>query len=117
MSARLVSLSGYSNITLSAVLTVVGRDRKCDARIDSSRVSRRHCCLALDLDALVVRDLSSTNGTYINGDRVADGRLRPGDELRIAHLPYRFEIISDVSIDETHVLLTGSSNETVPDLI
>lgn len=115
MPARLISLSGYPNIPLVAVLTVVGRDRDCDARVSSSRVSRRHCCLGLDQDALIVRDLSSTNGTYINGDRVVDGQLRPGDELMIAHLRYRFEFTGDAALEDTAVSPAGSSRETVPD--
>jgi pSer/pThr/pTyr-binding forkhead associated (FHA) protein len=40
---------------------------------------------------VVVRDLGSTNGTWINGLRVAEGRLRPGDELAIAGVRYRLE--------------------------
>jgi pSer/pThr/pTyr-binding forkhead associated (FHA) protein len=40
---------------------------------------------------VVVRDLGSTNGTRINGERVEVGRLRPGDELSIAHYRYRLE--------------------------
>jgi pSer/pThr/pTyr-binding forkhead associated (FHA) protein len=39
----------------------------------------------------VVRDLGSTNGIRVNGMRVKTGRLRPGDELSIAHIRYRLE--------------------------
>ena len=39
----------------------------------------------------VVRDLGSTNGIRINGQRVESGRVRPGDELSIAHIRYRLE--------------------------
>jgi pSer/pThr/pTyr-binding forkhead associated (FHA) protein len=41
--------------------------------------------------AVVVRDLGSTNGVWINGERVEFGQLRPGDELSIAHFRYRLE--------------------------
>ena len=44
-----------------------------------------------DKDEVVVRDLGSTNGIRINGERVERGRLRPGDELSIAHIRYRLE--------------------------
>ena len=71
------------------MLTVVGRDQGCDVRLDSSRVSRRHCCLALDGDEVLVRDLGSTNGVSINGLRVEVGVLRQGDLLGIAHLRFR----------------------------
>jgi pSer/pThr/pTyr-binding forkhead associated (FHA) protein len=42
-------------------------------------------------DQVVVRDLGSTNGIRINGMRVETGRLKPGDELAIAHIRYRLE--------------------------
>jgi len=42
-------------------------------------------------DQVLVRDLGSTNGIWINGMRVQTGRLKPGDELSIAHIRYRLE--------------------------
>lgn len=89
MSVRLVSLNDHPDILLAGILTVVGRHPACDARVNSSRVSRRHCCLAICRDEVVVRDLWSTNGTWINGRRIQDGTLRPGEELSIANLRYR----------------------------
>jgi pSer/pThr/pTyr-binding forkhead associated (FHA) protein len=90
MPLRLVCLNGIADIALDRALVVVGRHRWCDARIASPRVSRRHCCLAPDHDGVLVRDLGSTNGTLINGRRVEEGVLRPGDELSIAH--YRYQL-------------------------
>lgn len=95
MSVRLVSLNGHPDIVLLGSLIVVGRHPACDARVDSSRVSRRHCCLAPSRDEVAVRDLWSTNGTWINGQRVSDGALRPGEELAIANLRYRLEVTRD----------------------
>jgi pSer/pThr/pTyr-binding forkhead associated (FHA) protein len=89
MTARLVALEGTAEIALAGLLTIVGRHHGCDVCLDSSRVSRRHCCLALDDDAVLVRDLGSTNGIRINGRRVVEGLLRPGDVLSIAHLEFR----------------------------
>lgn len=91
MPLRLVCLDGHADITLDRAVVVVGRHYWCDVRIASHRVSRRHCCLALDGDRVLVRDLGSTNGTLINGLRVAEGVLRPGDELSIAHRRYQLE--------------------------
>jgi pSer/pThr/pTyr-binding forkhead associated (FHA) protein len=47
--------------------------------------------LAEDGGDVVVRDLGSTNGTWINGRRVERGRLKPSDELSIAHIRYRLD--------------------------
>ncbi|MFO0907399.1 MAG: FHA domain-containing protein [Isosphaeraceae bacterium] len=70
-------------------LETVGRDPSCNVRLNSSRVSRFHCCLAPGIKEVVVRDLGSTNGLRINGEPVIEGVLRPGDELAIAHLRFR----------------------------
>lgn len=72
-------------------MIVVGRDPRCDTRLDSLRVSRHHCCMTCKNHEVVVRDLGSTNGIRINGMRVETGSLRAGDELSIAHFRYRLE--------------------------
>lgn len=91
--ARLVALDEGPDIPVDRPVVIVGRHPQCDARIDSIRVSRRHCCMTADQDhnEIVVRDLGSTNGIRINGQRVEMGRLRPGDELSIAHIRYRLD--------------------------
>jgi pSer/pThr/pTyr-binding forkhead associated (FHA) protein len=91
MPTRLVALAGGTDILVDRVLVLVGRHPKCDVRLDSSRVSRIHCCLTRDRDESLVRDLVSTNGTQINGPRNETGWLRAGDELSIEHLRYRLE--------------------------
>jgi len=91
MPARLVALDEGLDIPLDRTMVVVGRHPQCDARLDSLRVSRHHCCMTQDNGEVVVRDLGSTNGIRINGHRVEIGRLRPGDELSIAHVRYRLE--------------------------
>jgi pSer/pThr/pTyr-binding forkhead associated (FHA) protein len=79
------------DITLDRPIVMVGRNPQCDVRLDSLWVSRRHCILTEDGGEVVVRDLGSTNGIRINGQRVERGRLRPGDEISIAHIRYRLE--------------------------
>ncbi len=86
---RLVAMDEGSDILLDRPMVVVGRHPQCDTRLDSIRVSRRHCCLNPDPEGIAVRDLGSTNGIRINGRRVEVGRLHPGDELSIAHIRYR----------------------------
>ena len=91
MPVRLVALDEGPDITLDRTIVVVGRHPACDMRLDSLRVSRHHCCMTQEGGEVVVRDLGSTNGIRINGQRVEIGRLRPGDELSIAHIRYRLE--------------------------
>lgn len=91
MNARLVALDEGPDIDLDRAMVVVGRHPACDARLDSLRVSRHHCCMMPDNGEVLVRDLGSTNGIRINGQRVEIGRLRVGDELSIAHIRYRLD--------------------------
>jgi pSer/pThr/pTyr-binding forkhead associated (FHA) protein len=91
MFSRFVAIDEGPDITLDRTMIVVGRHPNCDARLNSLRVSRHHCCLAREDDQVMVRDLGSTNGIRINGMRVETGTLRPGDELSIAHIRYRLE--------------------------
>src|SRR5262245_2608581 len=91
MCSRFVAIDEAPDIALDRAMVVVGRDPNCDTRLESLRVSRHHCCMTRENDQVVVRDLGSTNGIRINGMRVETGRLRPGDELSIAHIRYRLE--------------------------
>ncbi len=61
------------------------------ARCELDRRRFGHCILTEVGGEVVVRDLCCTNGTWINGWRVERGRLRPGDEMSIAHMRSRLE--------------------------
>lgn len=91
MPVRLVALDEGPDILLDRAMVVVGRHPSCDTRLDSLRVSRQHCCMSQEKGEVTVRDLGSTNGIRINGQRVERGRLRHGDELSIAHIRFRLE--------------------------
>jgi pSer/pThr/pTyr-binding forkhead associated (FHA) protein len=78
-------------VTLQRPVVLVGRHPECDVRIDLPQVSRRHCCIALAYDRLLVRDLGSRNGLRVNGHRVEEAQLRPGDEVAIAHVIFKLE--------------------------
>lgn len=66
--------------------STVGRDASADLRLDDPRVSRAHAALRLTPDGLTVRDLGSTNGTLVNGERVTETELQPGDQLSFGGL-------------------------------
>jgi len=64
--------------------TVVGRSPYCTIVLSNALASRQHCAMRLDGDALLVTDLSSANGTWVNGERVAQPRpLGHGDLVRV----------------------------------
>jgi pSer/pThr/pTyr-binding forkhead associated (FHA) protein len=93
MPAQLLSLNEGPNILLDKPILLLGRHPECDVQIESRKISRRHCCIAQVSDYLVIRDLGSTNGLRINGVRVQEGRLAPGDELTIG--TYRYRVVWD----------------------
>jgi pSer/pThr/pTyr-binding forkhead associated (FHA) protein len=74
MPAHLLSLADGPSILIDKPILLFGRHEECDVQLNSKKVSRRHCVLAQVSDYLVIRDLGSTNGVRINGQRVADFR-------------------------------------------
>src|SRR6059036_708278 len=88
MPAQLVALNDGANILIDKPILLLGRHPECDVQIESRKISRRHCCIAQVGDYLIVRDLGSTNGVRINGERVQEGRLTAGDELTLGNQRY-----------------------------
>jgi pSer/pThr/pTyr-binding forkhead associated (FHA) protein len=88
MRARLVSADGGPPIDLVKDMTLFGRDEDCDVRLDHKSVSKLHCVIVNTDGLLLVRDLGSTNGTRVNGQRVRRAALLPNDTLAIANLRY-----------------------------
>jgi pSer/pThr/pTyr-binding forkhead associated (FHA) protein len=72
---------------LPGVARTIGRSTGADFILDAALVSRVHCqLLALPDGGLEVRDLESTNGTYVNGDRVQRVRLTSGDRVQVGRV-------------------------------
>jgi pSer/pThr/pTyr-binding forkhead associated (FHA) protein len=96
----LLALSATMDISVDQTVVVVGRHPGCDAHIDSQRVSRWHCVLAREGEHVLVRDLGSRNGTWINGCRVTSGRLKPGDRVAFGQLFFQ---VAEVETTATHL--------------
>ncbi len=80
---------------LEGHIWTVGRDQDCEITIDSSHVSRRHFDLTRADDGFYISDLGSSNGTYLNGDRLtayAATKLSPGDAIEIKSIRMFLEI-------------------------
>ncbi|HEY7789874.1 MAG TPA: FHA domain-containing protein [Vicinamibacterales bacterium] len=71
----------------------VGRAPRADFIVDAAMVSRLHCRLTAEDHRLEVVDLDSTNGTFVNGERVSRAVASPGDRLRVGRS--EFEILRE----------------------
>lgn len=79
-------------IPLESKKFLVGREQDCQLRPTSESVSRHHCVFSIDEYGVRLRDLGSTNGTYVNGQRLTGPvNLQSGDQILIGKL--EFEII------------------------
>lgn len=92
--ARLVVLTeGFTGRTyeLKVDRTTVGRVEDNAFQIAEPSVSSHHCEILLRGDQVIVKDLESTNGTYINGQKVTESTLQSGQILRLGQLELRLE--------------------------
>lgn len=70
-------------------IKTLGRDRAADFVVDAALVSRVHCRLTADDAGLGIEDLGSTNGTWLNGRKVARAPLTTGDRLLVGRVEFR----------------------------
>lgn len=89
MYGELQPLGGGDTIPLLKKKLMIGRRESCDIVLRFANVSAHHCELILDQGYWYVKDLNSRNGTKVNGVRVPEKRLDPGDELSVAKHHYK----------------------------
>jgi pSer/pThr/pTyr-binding forkhead associated (FHA) protein len=78
--------------SLSSDTTVIGRRHDCDLIIPLTVVSKEHCQLSQNKEAVKIRDLDSRNGTFLNGKRINEATIRAGDYVRIGPLTFLLQI-------------------------
>lgn len=85
---------------------VIGRSSECDITLAASHLSRRHAKMIIKDGQLYIKDLESSNGTYLNGKRVTEAKVQRGDELRFDTLC--FGVIGPANdLDKTSVRTAG----------
>ncbi|HKS38555.1 MAG TPA: FHA domain-containing protein [Verrucomicrobiae bacterium] len=92
--AKLVVLSeGFTGLTyeLKVEKTTVGRVEDNAFQIAEQSVSSHHCELLQRSSDILVKDLNSTNGTFINGEQIKEAVLKPGQILRLGQVEMRLE--------------------------
>jgi len=107
--AVLVGKHKGQKITLPLTQFVIGRDPTCHLRPVSPEVSKFHCAIARSGPRVLVRDLKSTNGTYLNGERITGTvRVKNGDVLTVGPLKFLFQIT-----DEEGAAPSGGERESM----
>jgi pSer/pThr/pTyr-binding forkhead associated (FHA) protein len=93
MIVKLIVVSGKSagrSIAVKRSKFLIGRADECDIRPLSEEVSRRHCAIIVGPESVFVEDLGSRNGTFVNGERIAERtQVTDGDAVRVGSLELR----------------------------
>jgi pSer/pThr/pTyr-binding forkhead associated (FHA) protein len=79
---------------LPGSVKTIGRAARADFIVDAPLVSRVHCRLTAGADALEVKDLDSTNGTFVNGERVTTALLKGGDKVGVGRVDLVVELVN-----------------------
>lgn len=116
MHGELIPLGGGDPIPLLKKSLLVGRRESCDIVLRFSNVSAHHCQLTCNGGYWYVKDLKSRNGIKVNGTRVTEKRLDPGDELVVAkhgyevrYSPYDLGAVGPPPVDEEETDLMKQS--------
>lgn len=100
MEVKLRVTNGHNSgqvVVISRPRFYIGRADDCQLRPRSDTVSRHHCIVLLEGDWVLVRDLGSKNGTFVNNKRVQpEVELHNGDHLRVGLLEFEIEMLTDI---------------------
>jgi adenylate cyclase len=101
MPFRLVSADGQLSFELRAGLPLVlGRALSSDLPVLDPTVSRRHAELTIEPAGVVIKDLGSSNGTFVNGARVTTTTIRMGDRVVFGKIHFELQELSSMLIDD-----------------
>ena len=89
MKAELIPADGGPPIPITKDVTVLGRREYCDIQIDDPSLSKRHCVLVKTDGLLVIRDLATTNGTKVKGQKIRWAALLPEDRIAFGGVKFR----------------------------
>jgi len=96
-------LRGVSGITFAKNFTlvgkmIIGRTADCDITVPSNEMSRQHACFITRPGSILLEDLGSSNGTFVNNKPITKAVVQVGDEIRFDKI--RFQIQSVNQVDE-----------------
>ena len=91
MYGELIPLGGGDPIPLLKKQLLIGRRESCDIVLRFANVSAHHCQLFVNAGYWYIRDMQSRNGVKVNGVRVQEKRIDPGDAVHVAKHKYELE--------------------------
>ena len=81
----------HKDIEIGERPLTIGRSGDADVMVLDEKVSRLHCGIGIDDGEVVIKDLQSKNGTFVNEERIERQALEPGDRIRIGSSVFVFE--------------------------
>ena len=102
--ASVVILEGYAEgmeYPIKKTYAVIGRSRNAAVTLKDPLVSREHAAIVFNEDAFILKDLDSTNGTYMGGELITESELSHGDKFHIGNTVLQF-ILQDSGKDRTY---------------
>ena len=99
-------LFGVSEFLLKEGTTILGREAGCDIALNTEGVSRRHAKISWTQESLVISDLQSSNGTFVNGIQIKERALLRGDIISLSDVVLEVRIIQD----EVPIFQRGSNS-------
>lgn len=102
-------------IPLEKAIVLIGRQADCDVSLTHSRkISRKHCCIAQVNNSFLVRDLGSTNGVFLNGNRIQkEAAILMGDDLIIGDVHFRLQNEATLSVKKKPAKVVGDASATL----
>jgi adenylate cyclase len=88
--------------------TTIGRSPQNQLTLTDFSVSRVHCSVSLDNNRIFIEDEGSSNGTFVNGNRVVRSEIKPGDEIFLGRFPIKL-----IRFDEPTGLSSSSTDEVI----
>lgn len=114
MKAELVPDNGDPPIPITRDVTVVGRREFCDVQVNDPSLSKRHCVLVKTDGLLVIRDLGTTNGTKVKGQRVRWAALLPDDRIMLGSYRMRVYLGPDNSPGPSELVRQRTAGQAPP---
>lgn len=96
---RAVSGQYFGRVIGLKTRTTIGRGSECDLVLDEPEMSRQHACIESTGSGIYLRDLGSSNGTFVNGVLVRDAVLKPGDQIAFDQNRFVLETVGASPID------------------